>query len=237
MVDTTETFGSVIRTARHKLGLTAEQLGALIGLSKPGMIAIENSRTLTPEYRWPIIASVTGVPLEELRRLAALRPRKPRGPIKQDEGARFWSKADVRGPNECWPWLRSVDRCGYGKFQVGARSNDVAHRVAWRLVNGPVPEGLYVLHHCDNPPCVNPRHLYTGTQFDNMHDAVVRGRHVPPPRGEAHRTSKLTIAKVAEIRRRAASGETQTSLAGEFGVTQTAISSVVRRRTWKKEIS
>jgi hypothetical protein len=90
------------------------------------------------------------------------------------DAARFWSKVDRRGPDECWPWLGHLDDGGYGR--VG-RGHFVASRVAWELHNeAQVPEGQRVLHSCDNPPCMNPAHLWAGTQKDNVQDAISKGR-------------------------------------------------------------
>jgi hypothetical protein len=98
---------------------------------------------------------------------------------------RFWRHVDRRGLDECWPWLKvratyyKTLRAGYGVFRAVGR-NYLAHDLAWIFVNGPVPDGLCVLHRCDNPPCCNPRHLWTGTQRQNMRDAWDKGRMVLP---------------------------------------------------------
>lgn len=84
----------------------------------------------------------------------------------------FWSKVDRSGgPDACWQWLGFRDRIGYGHF-----SHKLAHRIAWIARFGGIPEGQQVLHHCDNPPCCNSRHLFLGTQADNMRDCVAKGR-------------------------------------------------------------
>ncbi len=87
---------------------------------------------------------------------------------------RFWSKV-VRGEG-CWIWAASVDDHGYGRFGIGRLRIEPAHRVAWMVANGPIPDGLSVLHRCDNPPCVRPDHLFLGTQRDNMRDMIAKGR-------------------------------------------------------------
>lgn len=90
---------------------------------------------------------------------------------------RFWSKVDLKGPDDCWEWQASKLPDGYGSFGVRSRVVDKAHRVSWVLKNGPIPDGMSVCHRCDNPPCVNPDHLFLGTQQDNMKDMVSKGRH------------------------------------------------------------
>lgn len=135
-----------------------------------------------------------------------------------------------------WPGTRTVG--GYGR--VGSQ---YMHRFIWELVNGPIPDGLHVLHRCDNPPCVNPRHLFVGTAAENCadRDAKGRGRNELKARpGEYCGTSKLTDAAVRDIRARAVCrrgtgnrGGNLHALAKEFGVGYNAIYAVVRRMTWR----
>lgn len=89
---------------------------------------------------------------------------------------RFWEKVDVRGPDECWPWKAGKIKKGYGLISIHGRSQ-LAHRVAYELVKGPIPADLDVLHDCDFPPCCNPRHLWPGTHTDNMQDCIAKGRN------------------------------------------------------------
>lgn len=91
---------------------------------------------------------------------------------------RFWAKVDKHGPDECWPWTGYSHKAGYGFIsKAGHRAMLTAHRVSWELSNNrPVPNGLMVLHSCDNPPCVNPAHLRAGTAAENHQDMVSRGR-------------------------------------------------------------
>lgn len=96
---------------------------------------------------------------------------------------RFWHKVDKTG--DCWLWLGHKSSKGYGGVQVDGLSKK-AHRVAYELVNGPIPEGLYACHTCDNPSCVNPAHIFLGTQHENMADMVAKGRLVSANERKAH---------------------------------------------------
>lgn len=140
-------------------------------------------------------------------------------------------------PSGCIEWagvtLKSNGRDShrYGRFtQSGVKQ--LAHRVAFERANGPIPDGLMVLHRCDNTLCCNPGHLFLGTHADNMADMRSKGRanrRPPPPRrGEASPVMKLRDAEITEIRSRRASGETVTSLAAAFGVHYSYISRVAR---------
>jgi hypothetical protein len=141
--------------------------------------------------------------------------------------ARFRRKHRIDA-NGCWIWTATCDRCGYGAFShngVAAK----AHRVSWRIHNGDIPSGMCVLHTCDVRNCVNPDHLFLGTQTDNMHDMANKNRS---PVGIAHYKTKFDESAVRTIRARWAAGERQVDLAAEFNVNQSVISKVVRRRTW-----
>src|SRR5437899_3345664 len=94
---------------------------------------------------------------------------------------RFWRMVDQRSRSECWPWLGHTNRKGYGRIYGGiGQDNGVqsAHRVSYRIHYGAIPGKLWVLHRCDNPPCVNPAHLFIGTVADNVRDMMAKGRHV-----------------------------------------------------------
>src|SRR3990172_11160414 len=112
---------------------------------------------------------------------------------------RFWSKVDKsNGPNSCWIWL-GARRNKYGSIRNG--SVQYAHRVAWELTNARIPKGICVLHNCDNPLCMNPRHLFLGTYKDNRIDAVQKGRaRFPNNKGSVHGMSKLSENEVLQIR-------------------------------------
>lgn len=145
--------------------------------------------------------------------------------------ARVWSKVDRRAPNQCWPWTGSRIRTGYGRIGVDGK-NAFANRVVWVLTHGPIPQGFDVLHHCDNPPCCNPTHLFLGDHSENMRDRERKGRH-NAPRGSKHGIAKLTEDAVIAIRERRRQGERGDLLAAEFGVSPSAIGLVVRYKNWK----
>lgn len=135
----------------------------------------------------------------------------------------FWSRVDKTG--ECWVWLGCYNGAGYGAVRWNGKT-DRAHRVAWAITNGPIPEGQLILHRCDNRPCVRPDHLFLGDRAANAHDRDAKGR-------TAKAGAILTKESVSEIRRRHPQGDSARSLASEFGVSQWAIFDLLSHRTWK----
>lgn len=136
----------------------------------------------------------------------------------------------------CWEWNDSTDSGGYGHLQVNKKYWK-AHRYSYFLINGEFDWTLLVCHTCDNPPCVNPDHLFLGTHLDNNLDCVRKGRHrsTYPIRsniGEINNRSKLKEYDVIEIRKRASSGEKLVSIAKDYSVTPETIGDVCRRKTW-----
>ena len=164
---------------------------------------------------------------------------------------RFWSKVAILGPDKCWLWTGARNEYGYGNVHFAGRYHK-AHRVAYGLTVGPIPNGLFVCHTCDNPPCVNPAHLWLGTNADNLQDMRDKGRYLTPKRiaayqamavaqrgrvgikGERNGNARLTAAAVELIRTRYAAGSiSQDALAAEYGVSQVRISQIVRGRGWR----
>ena len=138
----------------------------------------------------------------------------------------------------CWNWDLAL-RHGYGLIQVrqdGKRLKLGAHRVSLHVLGGGLPDGLFALHRCDNKQCVNPDHLYAGTQATNVRDAVARGQH-RVTQGIAHHNSNLTDEEVAAVVVRHAQGETYKELAAELGVTFSAVGYWCTGRNRKKAYS
>lgn len=150
--------------------------------------------------------------------------------IRRSLSTRFFEKMLKRSPEECWEWHGATARHGYGVISDGEHLL-VASRVAWELASGaPIPVGLDVLHHCDNPACCNPSHLFLGTATDNMLDMLAKGRGVI---GSKCYNAKLTEDQVLAIRARIAAGDTQLALAKCYWVHRGTILAIVHRRSWK----
>lgn len=155
-----------------------------------------------------------------------------RRPI-EDTSAHFWSKVAKATPDACWEWQGGRNRGRYGTFPVNRR-NVIASRYSWELHFGPIPDGMQVCHKCDNPPCVNPNHLFLGDHLANAHDRDAKGRHKsgPPLVGELNPNAKLSNDQRREIVRRNLAGESKKSLAKEFGVARFAVQRIIACRTW-----
>ena len=190
--------------------------------------------------------------------------------VTEKDKARFWIKVNKDGPlpnqanehyyglDQCWLWMAAKDPRGYGRFNCPI-SGGLAHRLSKLLQVGEYEEGVYILHKCDNPSCVNPDHLFIGTAADNSRDKIAKNRHAHGPafqaiqrrvtargdrngmrthpervaRGERSASAKLNASQVLEIRRKFDSRELRKfQLAKEYGVTQGAIDLIVTRKRW-----
>lgn len=160
------------------------------------------------------------------------RPGKPIEPIED----RFWRYVTRASDAECWPWTGATTKRGYGMLPAGDRNagerrNNMAHRISWALAHGPIPEGMDVCHSCDNPPCVNPAHLFIGTRADNMRDCARKGRSC---KGERNGQAKITAADVRDIRRLRAQGEKLLPLARRYGLTEGTVCNIANGKSWKE---
>ena len=130
----------------------------------------------------------------------------------------------------CWIWIAASSNFGYGIIANG-RTTIGAHRVSYMIYKGIIPKGVLVCHTCDNAYCVNPEHLFLGTQIDNMRDKMAKGRHVA--RKSECNLSKLTKESVLQIRELSKSGLNNNQISKIVGTSRANISHVVRRLTWK----
>jgi hypothetical protein len=144
---------------------------------------------------------------------------------------RFWKKVVVGAENECWNWVGSIVG-GYGHFHAGPKVKK-AHRLSYENRWGTIPDGLIVMHSCDNRACVNPKHLVLGTIFDNNKDRDTKKRH-RSLRGEQHGMARNTIQGVKKIKQlQRKHGEEVRALAKELGISAVTVRDVMTGRTWK----
>lgn len=176
--------------------------------------------------------SITSTQTQE--QAARINARKP-VPVSE----RFWSKVSIRGPKDCWPWLAGLTRCGYGRVKRVKNEKVLAHRMSWELHYGPIPEGsdyhgICVLHRCDNPACVNPAHLFLGTNADNVADKVSKNRQAKNtvPLGEKNHASKLNSRQVSLIKRCLKVGVKLSVLSKILKISLPNICAIKSGRTW-----
>lgn len=158
---------------------------------------------------------------------------------------RFWRR--VNKTNACWVWTGAVSDKGYGSFGIGGKTTST-HRFSYELAYGPIPQGMFVCHRCDNPPCCRPDHLFLDTAKGNARDMVAKGRarnrpfagdehwtHINPSRrtrGESCGGAKLTRVSVIAIRARRAEGEPLANIAKDYGISESTVSRIALRKLW-----
>jgi hypothetical protein len=170
----------------------------------------------------------------QLYRRNGVPARQPRMNVEQ----RFYSYVTMpNGPLACWGWTGAPDRHGYGSLNLRKNSQKTnpikAHRISYEIHYGPIPDGLYVCHHCDNPPCCNPAHLFLGTHQDNVADMWQKGRGKTwSMSGDANPKAVLNPEAARLILDEYRAGATQPQLALKYGVSQGTISHVTRLDHW-----
>jgi len=154
-----------------------------------------------------------------------MRTRKP-------IAERFWPKVQIESKDQCWPWKGALKGKGYGAIGAGGDKGRPlnAHRVSWEIHFGKIPSNLHVLHKCDVACCVNPGHLFLGTNRDNVNDMVKKGRQTI---GERNPMAKLTAEEVKEIRDLASVGWTHQFIADNYGATRPNVTMIIGHKTWK----
>lgn len=158
------------------------------------------------------------------------------GRVKRtDLSVRFWEK--VSKSSGCWEWTGCKGKKGYGEIGIGGkRGTAFAHRVSYELHHGAIPDGMHILHKCDNPSCVRPDHLFAGTHTDNMRDmwAKERGRCDGAGRvGSANGNHRLTEAQVTDILEQLGDGKSRRSIGNQYGVSKTLIGLIAKGKVWK----
>lgn len=148
---------------------------------------------------------------------------------------RFLRQADSHGldPEMCWLWTGAQNTNGYGRF-IDGNQHKLAHRVSYELFVGPIPDGMNVCHACDNRKCVNPHHLWVGSQTDNLRDAVAKGRMFRPnTNGEMNGNRKLSAEDVRTIRAMFRGGQRRYRIAERFGVSPSTVGGIISGKIWK----
>ncbi len=173
------------------------------------------------------------------RQERGIKMKNRKGLARRQPAERFWKFVSAEPNTGCWLWTGTGQGNGYGLFWALPK-RVAAHRASWELANGPIPDGLLVPHKCDVRLCVNPDHLFLGTQSENLFDMSAKGRHFlqrNPERamyGELAPAAKLTWAIAREIRRRRSEGVSTRQLAKEAGVSKVAVLYVLRNETWRE---
>jgi HNH endonuclease len=231
---TTELFWNKVDRSGECWNWTASRLGP----TAPGAFWYAGQMQSAPRVAWILEHGVA--PPDQVRHLCGnvlcVRPDHLEAPSVLDRLRRSF---EMRGPGECWPWAAARHRQGYGVLSVGSSGRwESGHRLAWAYWIAPIPAGMHVLHQCDNPPCVNPAHLFLGTHRDNMADMVAKGRS---PYGESSPAAKLTEEQAKGLRREylEARGSadrvprgTMKVLAGKYGLCERQAWMIGTGRAW-----
>lgn len=145
---------------------------------------------------------------------------------------KFWEKVE-KSKCGCWFWKGSIDKFGYGIFHVNRRTRKKAHRLSWEIHYGVIPGGLCVCHTCDRPNCVNPLHLWLGTNLENRRDCERKGRHA---KGSGNGRARLRESDVVDIRRRHkryCKVNGTAAIASDYGMNEKVIHEAIVGKTWK----
>jgi hypothetical protein len=217
------------------------QLYAVKKLSRPQIAARLGINEKTVLRR----LEIAKVPLRDTSEVFSLRSLAPRKPRRLTAPAEmFWKKVNKNGPipkhcpqlGRCWIWIGGKDRAGRGHFSYvknGVRINLTAPRFSFEQEYGPLPASKpFACHHCDNPPCIRPSHLFVGSHQDNMDDCKNKGRMLA---GEDNPQARLTLAQARKIRSLYAAGShSQESLGKQFGLSQVAVGRITRNIAYKE---
>src|SRR5580700_1790524 len=153
----------------------------------------------------------------------------------------FWRKVNKNGPipkhcpaiGQCWIWTACTNDRGYGRLAFMEKRNSphflLAHRASWKIHFGELPE-IHVLHKCDNPPCVRPSHLFIGTDADNVHDRIRKGRSAKGERIPSHVVTEKNVIEIDEL---SSQGFLQADIAKKFGIAISTVSCIIHRKRWK----
>lgn len=154
--------------------------------------------------------------------------------LSEDQAFEYLLKNSAVTERGCWEWVGGRSKSGYGACNrnVGGHRESLIHRWSWYIHNGPIPDGMWVLHHCDNPPCCNPDHLFLGTQLDNLKDMINKGRDTKA-RGSKIGLSKLKEMDVVEIKTLIKSGVKCREIAIKFGVSKRTINYISQGKSWR----
>lgn len=156
---------------------------------------------------------------------------------------RVWSYVNIGSKSECWDWQKGLFSSGYGQFRIGNKKMR-SHRLSYEIAHGSIPQGMCICHKCDNRKCVNPSHLFMGTTQQNTQDRHLKKRNATGKRhgaytkpesrlpGSRNGQAKLTVEQVREIRRLRKRGYSFSQLSGNFDISKSQISNIIRNKSW-----